>query len=58
MVEKLHNFLDPNSLILFGYIEIEDEKLWREGAETEINKNGGSIWQILWKQIPIIVLFV
>lgn len=51
-------FLDPNSLILFGYIEIEDEKLWREGAETEINKNGGSIWQILWKQIPIIVLFV
>lgn len=31
-------FLDPNSLILFGYIEIEDEKLWREGAETEINK--------------------
>jgi YiiL_rotase: L-rhamnose 1-epimerase len=51
-------FLDPNSLILFGYIEIEDEKLWREGAETEINKNGGIIWQTLWKQIPIIVLFV
>ena len=50
-------FLDPNSLILFGYIEIEDEKLWREGAETEINK-GGIIWQTLWKQIPIIVLFV
>ena len=29
---------NTETLMLFGYIEIEDEKLWREGAETEINK--------------------
>ena len=30
--------LDPETLILFGYIEIEDEELWSKGADTAINR--------------------
>ena len=30
--------LDPESLTLFGYIEIEDEKKWAESADTAINR--------------------
>ncbi len=46
MVEMIHahggkNYsiaLDPESLKLFGYIEIEDEQLWARGADTAINR--------------------
>jgi L-rhamnose mutarotase len=31
-------FLDKETLTLFGYIEIEDEKKWAEGADTAINR--------------------
>ncbi len=31
-------FLHPETLTLFGYLEIEDEALWDAGAETEINR--------------------
>lgn len=31
-------FLDRDTSILYGYIEIENEKLWSEGADTEINR--------------------
>ena len=31
-------FLDRETRILFGYIEIEDEELWAKGADTEINR--------------------
>lgn len=31
-------FLDKETLTLFGYIEIEDEKLWDESADTAINR--------------------
>ncbi len=31
-------FLDPDTHTLFGYIEIEDEELWKKGATTEINQ--------------------
>ncbi len=31
-------FLDRDTGILYGYIEIEDEKLWSEGADTAINR--------------------
>ena len=31
-------FLDRETLTLFGYIEIEDEALWAEGADTAINR--------------------
>ena len=34
-----HNYsiyLDPDSNILFGYIELEDEELWNRSAETEV----------------------
>ena len=31
-------FLDRETNILFGYIEIEDEELWAKGADTAINR--------------------
>ena len=31
-------FLDERSLTLFAVIEIEDEKLWAQGADTAINR--------------------
>lgn len=31
-------FLDPATLDLFGYLEIEDEEKWAETADTEINR--------------------
>ncbi|MFI3214759.1 MAG: L-rhamnose mutarotase [Eubacteriales bacterium] len=46
MVDMIHEhggknysiFLDKETLILFGYIEIEDEGLWAKGADTAINR--------------------
>ncbi len=46
MIEMIHDhggknytiFLDEETLVLFGYIEIEDEELWNQGAETAINQ--------------------
>ncbi len=46
MVDMIHEhggknysiFLDPKTLTLFGYIEIEDEELWSQGADTAINR--------------------
>ena len=51
-------FLDKETLTLFGYIEIEDEKRWSESADTEVNRNGGILWRISWKPIRITVLYV
>lgn len=31
-------FLDRETLTLFGYIEIENEELWVQSADTEINR--------------------
>jgi L-rhamnose mutarotase len=31
-------FLDKETYILYGYIEIEDEERWRQAADTEINR--------------------
>ena len=31
-------FLDKDTNTLFGYLEIEDEKLWAESANTAINR--------------------
>ena len=31
-------FLDPETNVLYGYIEIEDETLWAAMADTEINR--------------------
>ena len=31
-------FLDRETLILYGYIEIEDPELWANGADTAINR--------------------
>ena len=46
MIDMLHThggknytiFLDRETNILFGYIEIEDEELWAKGADTAINR--------------------
>ena len=31
-------FLDRDTNMLFGYIEIEDEEKWKKGAETAVNR--------------------
>ena len=31
-------FLDSETLVLYGYIEIEKEALWNQGADTLINR--------------------
>lgn len=31
-------FLDSETNVLFGYIEIEDEEKWEKSADTEINR--------------------
>ncbi|MBQ7793014.1 MAG: L-rhamnose mutarotase [Clostridia bacterium] len=31
-------FLDKETNVLFGYIEIENEELWAKGADTTINR--------------------
>ena len=36
-----HNYsiyLDPETLVLYGYIEIDDEELWAKSADTAINR--------------------
>ncbi len=46
MIDMIHEyggrnysiFLDKESNILFGHIEIEDEALWAKGADTAINR--------------------
>ncbi len=52
--ESYQIFLDPETLALFGYLEIEDETRWQQLAATEINQNGGITWQNSWKQILMI----
>lgn len=46
-------YLDPSTSLLFGYLVIEDEKLWEKMANTSINQNGGSTWKISWRQIQM-----
>lgn len=31
-------FLDPETDVLYGYIELEDENRWDESADTQINR--------------------
>jgi L-rhamnose mutarotase len=46
MKEMLHKsggknysiFLDEETSVLYGYIEIEDEEVWKSAADTEINR--------------------
>ena len=46
MIDMIHEhggknytiFLAKETLILFGYIEIENEELWAQGADTAINR--------------------
>lgn len=37
-LDSVSYFLDKETLTLFGYIEIEDEKRWSESADTEVNR--------------------
>ena len=47
-------FLDKETLTLFGYIEIEDEKKWAEGADTAINRKWWDFMAIIAKALPLI----
>lgn len=46
MIEMIHAhggsnysiFLDRDTNVLYGYLEIEDEKTWAKSADTEINR--------------------
>ena len=36
-----HNYsiyLDPETNVLYGYLEVEDEELWAKSADTAINR--------------------
>lgn len=46
-------FLDRETNVLYGYLEVEDEALWAGSADTPINRNGGITWLILWKPTGI-----
>ena len=55
-----HNYsiyLDRETHVLYGYIEIEDEALWPPPPIRPLTENGGTLWLTLWKQILITVLF-
>ena len=64
MKEMLHKsggknysiFLDEETSGLYGYIEIEDEEVWKSAATQKSTGNGGTIWQTLWKQTRTTVL--
>lgn len=43
-------FLDSETNVLYGYIEIEEEAKWAKSADTAINRNGGIIWPTSWIQ--------
>lgn len=43
-------FLDRETNVLYGYIEVEDLKKWDESADTAINRNGGILWLISWRR--------
>lgn len=45
-------FLDKETLILFGYIEIEDEKRWSESADTEVNRKWWDFMADIMKTNP------
>ena len=46
-------FLDRETLTLFGYIEIEDERSGRKARTRRSTGNGGIIWRISWRQTGI-----
>ena len=44
-------FLDSETNVLYGYIEIEEEEKWAKSAKTRPSTaNGGTIWLISWIQ--------
>ena len=49
-------FLDKETDVLFGYLEVEDEERWDQSADTQICRNGGIIWRISWKPTRTTVL--
>ena len=42
-------FLDRETNVLYGYIEVDDLKKWDESADTAI-ANGGILWLISWRR--------
>ena len=45
-------FLDRETLTLFGYIEIENEELWAQTADTEINRKWWDYMADIMETIP------
>ena len=50
-------FLDRETLVLYGYIEVEDPAKWDESADTAVNRQWWISWLILWRRIRITALF-
>ena len=45
-------FLDKETLILYGYIELEDEALWAKSAETDICRKWWDFMQDIMETNP------
>ena len=41
--------LDPDTLTLFGYIEIDDPERWAAGADMPSTGSGGTSWPTSWR---------
>ena len=45
-------YLDPETNVLYGYIEIEDEEKWNQGADTQINRKWGDFMADIMETNP------
>lgn len=55
-----HNYsiyLDKETNVLYGYLEVEDEARWAKSADTRSTVNGGTTWQISWRQMRTTVRY-
>ena len=56
-----HNYsiyLDKETNVLYGYLEVEDEARWAKSADTPINRKCGTTWQISRRQIRTTVRYL
>ena len=56
-----HNYsiyLDRETHVLYGYLEVEDEERWASLLILPSTENGGILWPILWKPTRTTALFV
>ena len=48
-------FLDKETMVLYGYIEIEDEELWAKGADTAINRKWWDFMADIMETNPVMI---